>query len=125
MVDAIQLAYPSANRASTLAAAEFYFRLATALCSGAEMPVTEENARFRRGLNPGGRRVSSLEFAEAARRRGDAFMATVRAFTPASGELSEQFDRATGTQTSAKRLAWSYAAFITAAASRRQACAAR
>ena len=44
---------------------------------------------------------------------------------PASGELSEQFDRTTGAQTSAKRLAWSYAAFITAAASRRRACAAR
>jgi glucoamylase len=28
----------------------------------------------------------------AAVHRGDMFMATVRAFTPASGELSEQFD---------------------------------
>ena len=44
--------------------------------------------------------------------RGDAFLATVRAFTPASGELSEQFDQRTGAQTSARHLAWSYAAFI-------------
>ena len=36
-------------------------------------------------------------------------------------ELSEQFDRLTGVQISAKQLAWSYAAFITAAASRRRA----
>lgn len=45
-------------------------------------------------------------------------MATVRAYAPASGELSEQFDQATGAQTSAKSLAWSHAAFITAYASR-------
>jgi glucoamylase len=51
-------------------------------------------------------------------------MATVRAYTPASGELSEQFDQDTGAQTSAKSLAWSHAAFITAAASRTASLAA-
>ena len=50
--------------------------------------------------------------------RGDAYLQTVRAFTPESGDLSEQFDRATGVQTSARHLAWSYAAFLTAAAAR-------
>jgi glucoamylase len=48
-------------------------------------------------------------------------MRTVQAFTPGSGELSEQFDQTTGAQTSAKHLSWSYAAFITAAASRAEA----
>jgi glucoamylase len=52
--------------------------------------------------------------------RGDAFLATVRAFTPPSGELSEQFDQRTGVQRSAQQLAWSYAAFISCAAARRQ-----
>jgi glucoamylase len=74
---------------STLAAAEFYYRLAAAL-----------NDR-------------------TYRQRGDAFLETVRAFTPATGELSEQFDQATGKQTSAKNLAWSHAALITAVAARR------
>jgi glucoamylase len=50
---------------------------------------------------------------------GDAFLETVRAFTPASGDLSEQFDQRTGAQTSAKHLAWSYAAFISCVAARR------
>ncbi len=58
---------------------------------------------------------------EALLRRGDQFMATVAAYTPASGELSEQFDQATGVQTSAKSLAWSHAALITAVARRRAA----
>lgn len=52
------------------------------------------------------------------RARGDAFLETVRRFTPKSGELSEQFDQRTGAQSSAKQLAWSYAAFISCVAAR-------
>ena len=51
--------------------------------------------------------------------RGDGYLETVRAFTPASGDLSEQFDKRTGEQTSAKQLAWSYAAFISCVTARR------
>jgi glucoamylase len=99
---------------ATLAAAEFYFKLAFALRSGARMPEAPENARFRERL--GGETPAAAAFD-----RGDAFMRTMQAYTPSSGDLSEQFDRLTGVQTSAKHLAWSYAAFITAAASRRRA----
>lgn len=53
--------------------------------------------------------------------RGDAYMATVRKYTPDGGDLSEQFDRKTGEQTSARHLAWSYAAFISTVAARRAA----
>ncbi len=86
---------------STLGAAEFYYALAGA-AAGAE--VTDRKRNF-----------------EALLRRGDQFMATVAAYTPASGDLSEQFDQATGVQTSAKSLAWSHAAFITAFARRKAA----
>jgi glucoamylase len=51
--------------------------------------------------------------------RGDAYLATVRAFTPPGGELSEQFDQRNGAQTSARHLAWSYAAFISCIRARR------
>jgi len=57
--------------------------------------------------------------------RGDAFLQTVRAYTGAQGELSEQFDQNSGEQTSAKHLAWSYAALISTVAARRAALAAR
>jgi len=80
---------------ATLGAAEFCFRLADrTACAG------------------------DAGAAEALIERGDAFFDTVRRFTPASGELSEQFDRETGAQTSARNLAWSYAAFITACRAR-------
>lgn len=61
--------------------------------------------------------------ADAARwrQRGDAFLETVMAFTPPNGDLSEQFDQNTGVQSSARHLAWSYAAFITCLAARRAA----
>jgi glucoamylase len=67
--------------------------------------------------------LAAAEFCYRAgdRMRGDAFLETVRAFTPASGDMSEQFDRETGAQTSARHLAWSYAAFITAISARRAA----
>lgn len=55
--------------------------------------------------------------------RGDAYLATVRAFTPAGGDLSEQFDQRSGAQTSAKHLAWSHAAFISCVSARRIAAA--
>jgi glucoamylase len=53
--------------------------------------------------------------------RGDRYLETVRAFIPESGDMSEQFDQRTGAQTSAKHLAWSYAAFISCVAARRAA----
>ncbi|MGH8323827.1 MAG: glycoside hydrolase family 15 protein, partial [Steroidobacteraceae bacterium] len=81
---------------STLAAAEFCFRAAV----GPHV-----------GRNDG----------EALIGRGDAFLETVRAFTPPSGAMSEQFDQKTGAQTSARHLAWSYAAFISCVVARRDA----
>jgi glucoamylase len=53
--------------------------------------------------------------------RGDAFLETVRAFTPPEGDLSEQFDQTTGAPSSARHLTWSYAAFISATAARSRA----
>jgi glucoamylase len=54
---------------------------------------------------------------------GDRFLETTRAYTPDSGALSEQFDQRTGVQTSAKHLAWSYAAFISCVTARRKVAA--
>ena len=79
---------------TTLGAAEFCF-----LAAAAQAPRSEQRADWLA--------------------RGDGFLATVRAFTPPSGDLSEQFDRRTGEQTSAKHLAWSYASFISCTAARR------
>lgn len=107
---------------ATLAAAELYFRLAQALGGGETLARVPENARFRERLGASEATTDRRELARCALVRGDSIMLTVRAFTPRSGELSEQFDQISGVQTSAKHLSWSYAAFITAAAQRLQAC---
>jgi glucoamylase len=111
---------------STLGAAEFYFRLAERAAQGMTVAQsTESNTFFARlGLSAPAWPHDRAALWRALFRRGEQFMTTVRAFTPASGELSEQFDQDTGIQTSAKSLAWSHAALITAAASRTAALAA-
>ncbi len=53
--------------------------------------------------------------------RGDAYLATLRDFTPADGALPEQIDRTTGMPNSARHLTWSYAAFISTARERKLA----
>jgi glucoamylase len=111
---------------ATLAAAEFHYRLAAILAAGASLELTPANRGFvarALGADP---RVEDLAAGQGRQRlvaafhgRGDAFLATVRAYTPADGALSEQFDRTTGAQTSAQHLGWSYAGFVTAVQARR------
>lgn len=116
----------------TLGFAELYFCLAAAIGSGAAIHATRDNVDFLDAI--GGEQLSSLGplRLDAAQRhrlflgllkKGDAIMATVQRYTPATGELSEQFDQNTGEQRSAKNLGWSYAAFVTAFTARKRACA--
>lgn len=115
---------------STLAAAQFYYCFAEAVGGGAGVAVSSENRAILAGWL--GRPPEALAAAthetgyrpslcKALVACGDMFMAMVRAHAPESGELSEQFSQIDGAPTSAKNLAWSYAAFITAFARRREA----
>ncbi|MCW2275668.1 glucoamylase [Rhodoblastus acidophilus] len=115
---------------STLGAAEFYYRSATAAASGEPLAVSLANRTLlARLLNAEDRTlgVQTLrpEFraplARALIRRGDAVMATVRRFAPESGVLAEQFSHIDGAPTSALDLTWSYASFIIALACRKEA----
>lgn len=110
---------------STLAAAELHYRMAHAVAAGCAMPVTATNRPFLERLAG---TLPSAQGPDLAARlhaaliaRGDAYLDTVRRFTPADGMLAEQFDQNTGAPSSARHLAWSYAAFISAAAARRAA----
>lgn len=115
---------------STLGAAQFYFCFAQAIGEGALIPVSQQNRALLADMlaePPEALGTTSVEprhrerLFKAVFDRGDAFMSMVRAHTPASAELSEQFDQTNGEQTSARNLAWSYAAFITAYVSRKAA----
>lgn len=115
---------------STLGAAQFYYRYAEGVGKGLTIPVSQDNQGLLAeilSLPPEALGDASIGsqirdgLFKAILDRGDMFMSMVRAHTPASGEFSEQFDQTNGLQTSAKNLAWSYAAFITAFDSRRAA----
>lgn len=112
---------------ATLGVAEFYYRLAVAVQNGRIVPLNACNRPFfsrflaqamlsgsELPLNGTGREKIVAALVD----RGDTVMALIRNLTPPSGELSEQLDRHSGRQTSAKNLGWSYAAFITAGAVR-------
>jgi glucoamylase len=69
--------------------------------------------------------AAEYEYRRGSIAHGDAILDAVRACVPDSGELSEQFHPETAAQRSARDLAWSYAAFITAAHARQRALAPR
>jgi glucoamylase len=51
--------------------------------------------------------------------RGDEYLRTVRRYAPADGAFAEQFDRDSGSPSSARDLAWSHAAFLSCRRARR------
>ncbi len=115
---------------STLGAAQFYYRFARAVAAGATLPLSPENRGILASLltkphEPlGGASLDPQHRAglfKALIDRGDMFMAMVRVHAPDSGELAEQFSQFDGAPASARNLAWSYAGFITAVASRKSA----
>ncbi|MGH8260099.1 MAG: glycoside hydrolase family 15 protein [Steroidobacteraceae bacterium] len=98
---------------STLGAAELCFRAA------ADIAAADPAAAAARPYEPLPQHPPHLR--RSLIERGEAYLETVRAFTPPDGDLSEQFDQRTGEPSSAKHLAWSYAAFITCVAARARA----
>ncbi len=115
---------------STLGAAEFYYRFATAAACGENIALSSDHREILAGIvgeegsRLGGETLRPAfrgKLARALIERGDAVMATARRFAPGSGVLAEQFSQIDGAPTSAQSLAWSYASFITAFACRQQA----
>jgi glucoamylase len=93
------------------------FRNSYAINSGHEVGPAMGRYAGDRYYSGGAYYFSTLGAAEFCYRagdrgRGDAFLETVRCFTPDNGWMSEQFDQTTGAPTSAKDLAWSHAAFL-------------
>ena len=115
---------------STLGAAQFCYLFAAAVASGAPVPLATENRFILAQML--GRPPDALGEAQLAPplrgalvraliQKGDGFMATTRHYTPASGEMAEQFSQLDGAPASARDLAWSYAGFVKAFATRRRA----
>jgi glucoamylase len=73
--------------------------------------------QFSSDITPGTYHSDSstyVELSEAIRAYADGFVEIVARHTPPDGGLAEQFDKKSGTPTSAVDLTWSYAAALTA-----------
>ncbi len=116
---------------TTLEFAEAHYRIAASLASRPSLPITETNRTFlARALQRAGAAAPSVgsdALADQDRRRallrglivrGDDILRSVRRFTPASGDLPEQFDKVTGAASSSRNLSWSHSSFLAATEAR-------
>ena len=116
---------------TTLAFAEFYFKVAIAVQDSETIWITKHNIRFFQHLfEMGGGSLRNVVLHEGKtiavqsatgqkvianlKLRGDEFFKTVRNYTGSQGEMSEQFDRQAGVPVSAPDLTWSYVSFLSA-----------
>ena len=110
---------------TTLAFAEFYFRLARDVLSDLPADAVASVAQFLDCVTvPGLAPAPPQGRAPLATRlvaEGEGFLATVRRLAPADGRLPEQVDKLTGQPTSCPDLTWSHAALVAALEERRRA----
>ncbi|GGC54228.1 glycoside hydrolase family 15 protein [Chelatococcus reniformis] len=106
---------------TTLAAAEFYYRLAATVGAGGPAADSSLHGELAAAL---GAVDGPPAVVKALIGRGDGILNAVRRFTPPDGSMAEQVDQTTGAPASAKNLTWSYGGFITAVVARRSAEAA-
>ncbi|KAI9727539.1 MAG: glycoside hydrolase 15 protein [Chrysothrix sp. TS-e1954] len=117
----------------TLTVAEIFYRASTTFQGAALIGITNTSAPFWNHFAAGAASdfepgqilrvgTSEFEYAIAALRGwGDAFVRTVKFYTPEGGHLSEEIDTVSGAPVGARDLTWSYAALLTAAFARAEA----
>jgi glucoamylase len=104
---------------STLGMAEYYYRLAQEL-KGSQLKADSLNIEWmKKSLNlPNIKEGEEIAFSDSEIKKiiniGDSYMKRAKLHVTKYFEMSEQFNRYDGYQTSAKHLSWSYAAYLTA-----------
>nr|OQO21361.1 hypothetical protein B0A51_11978 [Rachicladosporium sp. CCFEE 5018] len=118
---------------ATAAMAQFMYSASSSYTSAESLVVTATSKPFFDYYAPNAKvvagqtyskKVNSKAFKEiisALNGWGDAYMQTIRYYTPANGHLSEEIDRTTGVAVGAADLTWSYASLLTASFARAEA----
>jgi glucoamylase len=111
----------------TLGAAEFLYDAVAQWTHQGFITVDATSLPFFRALYPNAKATTYKrckksgpfrKIADAALAYADSFVAGAQKYTPADGALAEQFTKTTGDPLSARRLTWSFAAFVSMAARR-------
>lgn len=113
---------------TTAALAEFMYRVSKEYSSAEQIVVSSVSKPFFDFFAPSAKLVTGQTYIQSTKQFrqaingingwGDAFVRTIKQYMPASGALSEQFNKKTGQPQGAADLSWSYAALLTAAFAR-------
>jgi len=115
----------------TAAMAQFMYAAAIEYCDATNITISSTSADFFSYFAPEASLTVNATYTESDEQFdqviqslygwGDAFMRTIKYYTPADGHLSEEINRNTGVAQGAPDLTWSYASLLTAAFTRAQA----
>jgi glucoamylase len=104
----------------TLGTAEFLYDAVHQIKRSGSLTIDSDSLSFFQDLSPGikvgtytGQMMASILANMTS--YADGFVAAVQEYLPTNGTISEQFNRTTGESTSAGKLTWSFASFITMA----------
>jgi len=116
---------------TTAAMAEFLYRSSTAFSAAGGITVTNTSLPFWTFYAAGQNLTSGASYKSGSAQFtamiqglqgwGDAYIRTVKYYTPANGHLTEEINRDTGVSQGALDLTWSYASVLTAAFARAEA----
>lgn len=115
----------------TAAMAEVFYRASTEISEAGQIAVTNVSLPFWKYFAPQAKPKAGKTYKKDSKKFnsmidglhgwGDAFMRTIKYYTPDGGHLSEEIDRDSGKPVGAIDLTWSYASLQTAAFARAQA----
>ena len=119
---------PASARLSLVASAPYFWTASAEYTAAENISVSNTSLSFfdyfapDAGVKAGGTYViDSQEFSkviDSLNGWGDAFMRTVKYYTPSDGSLAEEYDRDDGAPQGCVDLTWSYASIVTAAIQR-------
>ncbi|KAK6434864.1 hypothetical protein LTR95_008952 [Oleoguttula sp. CCFEE 5521] len=116
---------------ATAAMAQFMYSASSSYTAEKTLSVTSTSKPFFDYYAPNAKVIAGQtynknskafkEIVSALNGWGDAYMQTIRYYTPANGHLSEEMDRTSGVPVGAADLTWSYASLLTASFARAEA----
>ena len=104
----------------TLGCAELLYDAAAQFEQAGQISVDQYSLAFFQDIYPRAQEEvydgdALMNITQAMRTYADGFVSAVELYLPQNGSISEQFNRTTGESTSASKLTWSFASFVTMA----------
>ena len=101
----------------TLGCAELLYDAAAQFEKAGQIVIDQYSLAFFQDIYPDAEEntydgSTMMDMTQAMRKYADGFVSAVEGYLPANGSISEQFNATTGESTSASKLTWSFASFV-------------